>query len=170
MFIHGNKEATIGVKYSSAYVRVASEIELTEIMRRVEFQFLAFKSSHSLIATAWMHFRIALLDFRAAAFVPRNAQMQTPSRRASGTSRSLNRQRYHGGKFGYRSWTSGMLAARRFADHTPPFGILSAFVIARHIFFLHHLTVRLLPRYVCRRAPRISHGVYSWVSYFHTRL
>lgn len=52
MFIHGNKEVTIGVKYSSAYVRVASEIELTEIMRRVEFQFLAFKSSHSLIATA----------------------------------------------------------------------------------------------------------------------
>lgn len=52
MFTHGNEETTIGVKYFSAYVCIASEIELTEIMQRIEFQFLAFKSSQFLIATA----------------------------------------------------------------------------------------------------------------------
>jgi len=168
MFTHGNEETTIGVKYFSAYVCIASEIELTEIMQRIEFQFLAFKSSHnqSLIATAWMHFGVALPP---SSCETRRCR-QTPFRRASGTSRSLNRQwKYHGGKFRYRSWTSGMLAARRFADRTPPFGILSAFVIACR-FFVHHLTVRLLPRYTCQRAPKISHGVYSSVPYFHTRL
>lgn len=164
MFTHGNDE-TIGVKYFSAYVCIASEIELTEIMQRAEFQFLAFKSSQFLIATAWMHFGVVL--------PPSSCETrrcgQTLSR-ASGTSRSLNRQwKYHGGKFRYRSWTSGMLAARRFADRTPSFGILSAFVIAWR-FFVHHLTVRLLPRYTCQRAPKISHGVYLWVFYFHTRL
>lgn len=51
VYSHGNEETTIGVKYFFAYVCMASEIELAEIMQRVEFQFLAFKGSHTVFSS-----------------------------------------------------------------------------------------------------------------------
>lgn len=134
-------------------------------MRRVEFQSLAFKSSRSLISCD------SLNAFRSRApWFPRcclrSAKRadagRAPSRRASGTSRALNRQReYHGGKIRISILDrSGMLAARRFADRTPPFGILSAFVIARRFFFFATpLSCKIYCQGTCvRGAPGASTG------------
>lgn len=115
-----------------------------------------------------MHFGIALLNFRVAVFVyvaRRCRQAQTTPAR-SGTSRALNRQ-CHGGKFGYRSWTSGMLATQRFADRTPPFSALN--ILLSLLVFVRRLPVRLLPKYMCQRV-RIFHRVCPRVSCSYMRL
>lgn len=74
-----------------------------------------------------MHLELAIFSIFTfpSSYKGRRCRREPPSH-ASGTSRALSRQRErHGGELRYRSWTSGMLAAQRFADRAPPFSTLS---------------------------------------------